>query len=110
MYAMSVPQSPDRVVTLSPVLLSADATQAMSVMELQVRSRSAGEDVSDVWALDDSIASVLLGNFPLTLSTDVRVSTLVFQSGGSLGQDGNQRWMWSSNFLLNVYRPGPHRL
>lgn len=109
-FAMVVPQSPDRVLTLSPVVVSNSPTLSEARMRLQVRSRSVGEDVSDVWALDDAVADVLVGNYPLTLSTGVYVETVSRAGGGSLGQDANLRWLWSSNYDLAVYAPGTHRL
>lgn len=109
LYAMTIPQSPDQVVTLSPFPLTADTTLSQSLMGLQVRSRAAGEDVRVVWALDDAVQDVLLGNYPLTLSTGIQVKTIDYQGGGSLGQDEKSRWMWGANYHLNVYRPGPHR-
>lgn len=106
---LAVPPDPARVVALGMTWMNADPAQAISRGELQVRSRGVGADPRDVFILDDSIQDVLLGNYPLTLATGVRVSTVALLGGGSLGQDENQRWGWSSNYVLDVYRPSTHR-
>lgn len=106
---LAVPADPARIVALGMTWMNADPSQAISRGELQVRSRGVDADPRDVFLLDDSIQDVLLGNYPLTLSTGVRVSTVALLGGGSLGQDENQRWGWSSNYVLDVYRPTAHR-
>lgn len=108
-FILSVPADPSRLVALAVTWLNADPAQAISRGQLNVRSRSAGADPSDVLLLDDSVQGVLLGNYPITLPTGVRVSSLAYLGGGSLGQDDNQRWGWSSNYVLDVYRPSTHR-
>lgn len=108
--AMAVPDKPNRIVVLTPYPLGDDPSLSNSTVGLQVRSRSAGQDPRDVFTLDDSIADALLGRFPLTLPTGVRVNTLVRTSATSMGMDDSQRWGWSSNYRLTVYRPGAHRL
>ncbi len=108
-FVLTVPQTPNRLVAVGITWMNADPSQAISRGELNVRSRSAAADPRDVFTLDDSVQNVLIGNYPLTLPTDVRVSSLAFLGGGSLGQDSNQLWGWSSNYVLDVYRPTPHR-
>lgn len=107
---MAVPPSPDGLVTVSPYPLSDDATFADSDIGLQIRSRAAGEDPRTVLDLDDAIADALLGRWPLTLSTGIRVVTLERSSSASFGQDAAKRWSRSSNYLLRLHRPGTHRL
>lgn len=106
----AVPPEPDRIVTLSTYGLGDEATYADSTVGLQVRTRSGSPDPTDVDSMDDAIADVLLGNYPLTLSTGVRIVTLIRSSTVSLGQDDSKRWGQSSNYTLGLYRPGPHRL
>lgn len=110
LFVMGVPSIPDRLVTLSPYPLGDDAVYADSLAGLQVRSRAAGEDPRGVMDLDDTVADVLLGRFPMTLPTGVHVTTLERTSATPLGQDANQRWSWSSNYRLGLHRPGTHRL
>lgn len=107
---MSFPLALNRAVALSPYPLTDDPAAPVSEIGLQIKTRSAGEDPRDVWQLDGSISNVLLGNYPVTLTTGVRVHTLERTSSGSLGQDTNSRWQWVSNYPLNLYRPTPHRV
>lgn len=107
---MAIPQSPSRLVSLTPYLLGDNPTLSDSDAGLQIRSRSAAADPRDVFDLDDSIADFLLGNFPLLLPTGISVSTLVRSSAVSLGQDDSKRWEWSSNYALQLHRPSLHRV
>lgn len=108
-FIMAVPASPNRLVTLSAFVLSDDASLSDSEIGLQIRSRSAGADPRDVYTLDDSIAGVLLGNYPLTLPTGIRIVTLIRSSATPLGQDDRQRFEWASSYTLQVHRPSTHR-
>jgi hypothetical protein len=109
-FIRHVPDSPNRIVVLASYGLSDDAVYADSDVGLQVRTRSAGEDPRDVDDLDEAIADVLLGRFPFTLPTGIRIVTLTRSSAAPLGQDANRRWERTSNFALGLHRPGPHRL
>jgi len=109
-YIAVVPPNPDRIVTLTVYGLGDDATYADSSAGLQVRTRSAGQDPRDAYTLDDAIADVLLGRYPLTLPNGIHVQTLMRTSSTPLGEDDNQRWEHSSNYGLELYRPGTHRL
>lgn len=110
-FIASMPATPDRCVVLTPYPISADPTLQDSTIGLQIRSRSTGPDVRDVWRLDDAVNNYLLGLFPITLPTGVRVASLRFVSGTSLGQEpaGARRWEWSTNFAATVWRPSLHR-
>lgn len=109
-YIAHVPPDPNRIVTLTAYGYGDDATYGDTAAGLQVRSRSAGADPRDVYALDDAVADVLLGRYPMTLPTGVYVQTLARSSSTSLGMDDDQRWSHVSNFDLSLNRPGPHRL
>jgi len=108
-YVEVVPPDPDRVVVLTVTLLTADPTLANSAFNLQARTR-ASRDPREVYTMDDSIQDQLLGRYPITLANGVRVTTLKYVGGGSLGVDDNQRSQRSSNLQGVAYRPGPHRL
>lgn len=105
-----LPATPNRIITLTTYGLGDDAVLADSDTGLQVRTRSIDADPRDVKDLDDAIADVLLGRFPMTLTGGIRVQTLTRASWTPLGQDDNKRWHRSSNYLLGLHRPGPHRL
>lgn len=108
-FIAAVPARPDRCVTLTPYQLAAKAVLSESTMGLQIRARSAGPDVRDAWSIIDSIDNVLLGLFPYTLPGGVRVESLAWSSGGSLGQDEQHRWSWASNYRSLTHRPSLHR-
>lgn len=104
------PFATDNAVAIAPYPLTDNPTQNMSEVGLQIMSRAAGEDPRAVWAIDDAISNFLLGRYPLTLPTGLRVVTLQRTSSGSLGQDDNKRWIWTSNYPCNVFRPSLHRV
>jgi hypothetical protein len=99
-----------RAVVLTPYPLGDDAALSDSTIGLQVKTRCPGQDPRPCWSLDDAIANVLLGLYPVTLPTGVQVITLQRTSSASLGMDENQRWTWSSNYGTTVYRPSTHRV
>lgn len=109
-YVAHVPLTPNRVITLTAYGYGDDATFGDTAAGLQVRTRSIGPDPRDVYALDDAVADVLLGRYPVTLPSGIRVQTLTRSSSTSLGLDDNQRWSHVSNYDLGLHRPGPHRL
>lgn len=109
-YDSEVPPTPDDAVTLTAYGLGDEPTYADSTRGLQIRTRRAGADPRPSRDLDDAIADVLLGLYPTTLPTGIRVKTLVRTSSTPLGQDDNRRWSRSSNYTLGLWRPSPHRL
>jgi hypothetical protein len=110
LWIADAPIEASRAVILMPYPLTADPTLSQSLIGLQIRSRSAAADIRDAWALDDVTQSVLLGNYPLTLPTGVRVTSLRWTSGASLGVDDANRWSVVSNYAADTFRPAPHRL
>jgi hypothetical protein len=108
-WVADAPLEVARAVILMPYPLTADPTLSQSLIGLQIRSRSAAADIRDAWALDDATQSALLGNYPLLLSTGVRVTSLRWTSGASLGVDDANHWSVVSNYAADTFRPGPHR-
>lgn len=101
---------PDRAVALMTYPLSADPTLSQAMTGVQFRSRGSRDGgVFDVMGIDDAIQNALGGRFPVTLPNGIRVPSLVWTSGTSLGQDDSHRWEWSTNFVAGVGRPGAHR-
>lgn len=107
---MNFPLNAGPGIALAPYPLTDHPSLNMSEVGLQVKTRALGEDPRAVWALDDKIADYLLGNYPITLPTGVRVVSLQRTSSGSLGQDDAKRWNWVSSYPCNVYRPSVHRV
>lgn len=107
----TLPLSCNRAVGLTPYGLADDPTMNTSEVGIQVKLRSQAQDPRDVWALDDAIANYLLGRYPFTLPTGIRVVTLQRTAVTGLGQEdgGQQRWLWTASYPLSLYRPTPHR-
>lgn len=85
-----------------------DAASTDSVVMVQVSTRSTS-DPRPGRLLDDAIADALLGRYPVTLSTGVRLTTIERTSGDSIGRDSVGRWKRTSNYQVGYHRPGPHR-
>lgn len=105
----TVPQAPDRVITLTWYAVSDDPTLSDTVSGVQVRCRWAGQDPRPASDLSDLIFDAWHGASGLTLATGVRVVECSRRSAVSLGQDANGRWSTSQNFYLTTHRPSPHR-
>lgn len=104
---LTFPTALDKTVALTPVPLSDDPTLTQSLMNLQVKCRA--KDRFECMALDSAIAGVILGAFPLTLSTGIQIVSMDPAASTPLGQDGNDRFLWSSNYPQMVHRPTPNR-
>lgn len=109
-YHLIYPDTPDTIVALSTYSAGGDSPTAPdSIYMLQVRTRSSLADVTSGDELDDAIARTLLGRYPITLDTGVRVETLVRVSGAPLGRDGAGRMERATNYRIMAYDPGPYR-
>lgn len=108
---MTFPLDCPRAVAVSPYPLSSHPTLAQSLVGIQIKSRSPGQDPFAAMAMDDQVQDAFTGRFPLRLPTGIRISSLVWTSGGSLGYDnGPQAWVWASNLTASLHRPGTHRI
>lgn len=106
----SVPQAPDRVITLTAYDSEENPALSDSRMRVQVRCRAEGADKRKVDDIDDAIFDLLQNRLDLTLSTGVKVGQIHKVSGPtSLGQDENHRWSLSSNYLVSAWRPSANR-
>lgn len=107
----SVPQAPDRVITLTIYDSDDDPALSDSAASLQVRCRADGADKRKVDNLDDAVFAILQNKLDVVLSTGVTVGQIHRTSGpASLGQDGNSRWSTSSNYLVSAWRPSANRI
>lgn len=103
----SIPQQPDRVITLSPYPVASPVGMADVVQGVQIRCRGTVdprvcEDLADeIFDLLDSASRLTLGG--------VAVVQIYRQSYTSLGQDGNGRWESSSNYYVEAMRATAHR-
>lgn len=107
----NVPQSPDRIITLSAYGIGDDSPNLSdSGLGVQARCRWGGEDIRPSNDLADAVFSLLHGMVSVTLSTGVYVSQCLRNSGPtSLGQDKGKRWSNVQNFYLSTHRPSMHR-
>jgi hypothetical protein len=105
----TVPQGPDRIITLTAYGVSDSPNLSDSVIGVQVRCRWGGQDPRLAEDLSDLIYNRWHGMMGVTLTGGVRVVQCIRQSAVSLGQDSNMRWMNSSNYYLDVLRPSTNR-
>lgn len=107
-YIATMPQAPDGAVVLSDYPVGDDPTLSDSVIGLQVRTRTGGQDPRTTTGLDDDIFDVLHGLHDVTVG-GIRLVGAERRSGAPLGQDGNGRHERTSNYYLTVHRPSPNR-
>ena len=106
----NVPQSPDRIITLTVYDAEDDPALSDSAVSVQVRCRAEGADKRKADNLDAAVFSLLQNKLDVVLSTGVTVGQIHRASGpASLGQDENLRWSVSSNYSLSVWRPSANR-
>lgn len=105
----TLPQGPDRVISLSAYGVDDDPTLGDDVTGLQVVTRWGGGDPRP----NDDLADLVfdeLQNLPrTTLATGIVVTRCYRRSATSLGQDSNTRWRTSQNFYVTAHRPSQHR-
>lgn len=105
----NVPQTPDRIITLTGYGVSDSPSLSDSVIGVQVRTRWGGQDPRPSDDLADSIFMLLHGKTQLVLATGVTIVQCQRQSFGTLGQDENARWEQVQNFYVTVHRPSTNR-
>lgn len=106
----TVPLPPDRVCVVTPYPLTAEPQLSNSTWGVQFRHRGRREQgIGDVLAASTALRRYLLGFYPLTLPTGIKVSLLSFANGGSLGVDPQNRWEWQDSFTARTYEPSTHR-
>ncbi len=106
-YDTSYPDNgPDVCVALATYYTGGDgvAGDATTWLQLQVRTRGQKHGPStDADDLDDAIAQVLLGNYPLTLPNGVRLSKIEHTSSTPIGRDAAGRFERTTNWSVRVY-------
>jgi hypothetical protein len=108
----TVPEAPDRILTLTPYGLRDDAAEPMSLAGVQVRTRWAGTNPRGVLNFSGAIFGALHGLGPVTLPGDVSISQCLRTSSGSLGQEpsGAKRWSHADNYYVDLDSPSTHRV
>jgi len=105
----NIPQTPDRIITLSSYPVSDHPSLSDSVLGVQIRTRAEGADKRKVDNLDDAIFNLFHGVMHLILTTGVHIVQFPRVSGATLGQDANNRWSNVQNFHAYCWRPSTHR-
>jgi hypothetical protein len=105
----TVPQRPDRCITLNSYGVTDSPALSDSIIGVQVRCRWGGADPRYADDLADSVFMLLHGLTNTTLSTGVCVVECLRNSYAQLGQDGNQRWENTSNYYVTCHRPSTNR-
>lgn len=108
-YDSVIPENVDRLITLTPYGVSADPVLSDDVIGVQVRTRLPDGDPRPVRDLDGRIFDLWQGATNLSLATGVRVGSLSWQSGSTLGQDVNLRWNWTANYYAMLWHPSTNR-
>jgi hypothetical protein len=102
-YGTVLPEQPDEAIALSLYLV---AEGAETVMGAQFRFRARTDLRLDL--IEDALANSWTERQNGTLG-DVTLIMSSWSSGASLGQDGSDRLVRSSNYYLTVSRPLRHR-
>lgn len=100
---------PDRALAVNIYDLTDDPTFQESEKGIQVWARGARNSIYDLWTLSDRLDNALLGLWPTTLTTGVRVVTLTKTSASTPAQDDAKRWLRVSNYTALTHRPSAHR-
>lgn len=108
-FLVTVPNLPDRALTLSPYQVLDDPDQAMSTIGVQVRTRWAGADPRATLNYAGAIFDALHGLGPVVLPGGVSISQCLRRSSTPMGQDGSKRWSWADNYYVDVDRPSSNR-
>ena len=104
-----MPEAPNAAITLSTFDVSNEPALSVSVIGLQIMTRAAGADPRGTDDLSAAIFDQLHGRTRFALSTGVQVTSVYRKSSISLGEDDVLRWTTSSNYYVEVWRPGTYR-
>lgn len=102
-----VPDSPSQIITLTPYTVQDDPRLNDSILALQVRLRGTQDPRS---VIDRSAAIFNLLHGLEADYGDLHVALMWRQASGPMGQDDNQRWLWSDSFYCRVNWPTLHRV
>jgi hypothetical protein len=105
----ALPAAPDAAIALTAYPLADDYSLSDSVIGVQVRTRTAGENPLDVEDLADAVFNFLHGLASVDLPTGAHVVSSARRSGVSLGTDQTGRWMRSDNYALTIHAPTRNR-
>ena len=104
----TAPQTPDRVIVLTPYPVTDDPALADVVLGMQIRFRGRPGDTQDHEDLGDAVFAHLHGATGLLLG-GIPVTHMWRQSASQLGRDDAERWERADNYYLQANRPTAHR-
>ena len=105
---MQLPETPDRVVVLTPTVAVTPADlegEPDDVRGLQVLARGAPDDRMEPSRILDAVYDELHRRSGVTLSTGVYLSRSLRTSGTSLGEDDNRRSQAVATYQMIFTRP-----
>lgn len=113
LYAARLPNvangGPAHAVALTAIPLGNDPALAQSETRLSFLMRSASSDITDLWTIEAALTDGLAGNYPVTLSTGVQITSIAFRTSGALMTDDGNRWLFTADYVISAGRPTPHR-
>ena len=111
LYPAKLPATtPAHAVALTVVPLTDEPQRNQSETRLSFLMRSAGDDITDLWAIEAALKNGLAGQFPITLTTGIGITSLAFRASGALTQDDQNRWEFTADYVANHGRVTAHRL
>lgn len=104
------PDTPDICAALATYATGGDEpTLSSSRLMLQVRTRGTVTDHTAGDNLDDAIAQQLMGRFPMTLASGLRIEIITRASSAPIGLDSAGRMERTTNYAVQIHDPGPYR-
>ena len=102
-----LPQSPDKAIAISTYPVQDDATTD-SIIGVQLRIRGKANDRASGKDISDACFDTLHG-IENVVWADIPIVRIWHQSGANLGPDANNRLETTSNYYIQLTRPGPNR-
>lgn len=103
-FRMFVAPSPDRILAISSVPMTANVALPMGSALVQIRGRGNANNPDDVNELLDPILQLVTGLTNQTMGS-THIVQVQFQSSAPLGMDQNFRWERADQYLVDIDTP-----
>lgn len=103
----SVPTTPDQIICLTPSPIEDELVLNNTLVDLQIKLRGT-LDPRVLMDRSSAIFNVLEGLQNVDFGA-MHVALIWRQSSGFMGQDDNQRWMWSDHYYCRTNWATPNR-
>lgn len=100
----NMPADPDRAIVITAYLVDAQPAMHLDQVNVQIRTRGAPDDTTDVDVLADQVYAFCQGLTYVQLG-GVTVNQMILKSSIPMGIDQNNRWERSDNYTLDVDVP-----